>query len=42
VITSFAETAKIDELGLRSWIPTPKYNVVEITGRGVTFDHDQS
>lgn len=47
VITSFTETAKIDELGLRSWIPTPKYNVVEITaneitGRTVTFDHDQS
>lgn len=47
VITSFNETAKIDELGLRSWIPTPKYNIVEITateitGRTVTFDHDQS
>ena len=47
VITSFTETAKIDELGLRSWIPTPKYNVVEITaseitGRAVKLDHTQS
>ncbi|QXW02968.1 MULTISPECIES: pyridoxamine 5'-phosphate oxidase family protein [Rhodococcus] len=47
VITSFTETARIDELGLRSWIPTPKYNVVEITaseitGRAVKLDHTQS
>ncbi|MBH5146366.1 MULTISPECIES: pyridoxamine 5'-phosphate oxidase family protein [Rhodococcus] len=42
-LTSFTEMARIDELGLRSWIPTPKYNIVEITateitGRAVHFD----
>lgn len=42
VLTSFTEIAKVDELGLQSWIPTPKYNVVEITadeisGRAVKF-----
>ncbi|MET8317476.1 pyridoxamine 5'-phosphate oxidase family protein [Rhodococcus erythropolis] len=42
VLTSFTEMSRIDELGLQSWIPTPKYNIVnitatEITGRSVYF-----
>ena len=44
-LSSFAEMAAADALGLQSWIPTTKYNTVEIipeelTGRYVRFGQE--
>ena len=44
-LDSFAEINRAEELGLKPWIPTLKYNFVEITpekisGRGFTFGEE--
>ncbi|MGN5237965.1 pyridoxamine 5'-phosphate oxidase family protein [Rhodococcus sp. SJ-3] len=36
VLRSFDDAARIDALGLTPWVPTPKFNYVEITATEIT------